>query len=183
MLNMLLAQSLSFDRCSFSSLQPPQDSDHGPGARTHSQPGRVGLASDARIRVCFPVYRFFFSLPLPLPLPLQLLLPLLLPSSPSFEVSHILLGLLGLGALGCGPAEVVWDPRFVVVLVDAAGDAGGLIAGEGLGHIDDLLRLLLGQRGLLSLWEESLDPGLVDEVEGASERAGQEEVEEDTVTL
>ena len=84
-----------------------------------------------------------------------------------------------LDPLGDGAVQVVLgDPALVVLL--AAGDAGGLGAREGL-DLEGLLdqRLLLGRLGALSLREEGLDPGLVDKVEGAAEDARQEEVEED----
>lgn len=94
--------------------------------------------------------------------------------------TRILLGLLRLGALRRGTAKVVRDPGLVVVLVDTAGDAAGLVAGQRLSNVDDLA-LLGGTGSLLGLGEESLDPGLVDEVQSATKDASQEEVEEDTV--
>lgn len=100
----------------------------------------------------------------------------------ALQSARILLGLLGLGALGGRTAQVVRDPGLVVVLVNTAGGTGGLVARQRLGDIDDLA-LLDGTRSLLSLGEEGLNPGLVDEVEGATEDAGQEEVQEDAVCV
>lgn len=90
---------------------------------------------------------------------------------------------------------VAGDPALVVALVSitAARETGGFVAREsvgslGLDHGRSAARSLLatGLRGTalaggLGLREESLDPGLVDEVEGRAENAGQEEVEEDAV--
>ena len=90
-----------------------------------------------------------------------------------------------LNAAGDGAVDVVvGDPAFVVALgaVAAAGGAGRVVAGLGLGlrDRDRLARgLLAARRRHLGLREERLDPGLVDEVEGRAERAGEEEVEED----
>jgi hypothetical protein len=70
---------------------------------------------------------------------------------------------------------VVGDPALVVRL------AGGLGAGEGVSGVDGLLDGLLGGARLLGLGEQGLDPGLIDEVEGASEGGGEDEVEEDAV--
>ena len=70
------------------------------------------------------------------------------------------------------------DPALVKVLLAARGGTGGLGTGERLGNLD--LLDLFGGLGLLdSLGEESLDPGLVDEVESSAEDTGEEEVEED----
>lgn len=74
---------------------------------------------------------------------------------------------------------VVRDPALVVVLSRSDGNGGRLGAGERLSNIDGLLGLLVGT-GSLSLGEESLDPCLVDEVEGTGESSREEEVEEDT---
>lgn len=99
----------------------------------------------------------------------------------SFPIRRqVLLGLLGLGTLGSGATVVVRDPRLIVVLVDTRGDANRLVARQGLGDLDGLLALLASTRSLLGLRKQGLDPGLVDEVDGATEDAGQEEVEEDT---
>lgn len=70
---------------------------------------------------------------------------------------------------------VVGDPALVVRL------AGGLGAGEGIGGIDGLLDGLLGGAGPLGLGEQGLDPGLVDEVEGAAKRGSEDKVQEDAV--
>lgn len=70
------------------------------------------------------------------------------------------------------------DPALVKVLLAARGGTGRLRTRQGLGDLD--LLDLLGGLGLLdSLGEESLDPGLVDEVKGSAEDTGEEEVEED----
>ncbi len=74
---------------------------------------------------------------------------------------------------------VVGDPALVVALgaLAAARDAGRLGAGQGLGLDDDLARGLLaacGSLGGAGLREEGLDPGLVDEVEGCAEDAGED---------
>lgn len=71
---------------------------------------------------------------------------------------------------------VVGNPALVVRL------AGGLGAGEGIGGVDGLLDGLLGGARLLGLGEQSLDPGLVDEEEGASEGGSEDKVEEDAVS-
>lgn len=98
----------------------------------------------------------------------------------SFAIGRqVLLGLLGLGTLGSGATVVVRDPRLIVVLVDTRGDANRLVARQGLGDLDGLLALLASARSLLGLGEQGLDPGLVNEVDSATEDAGQEEVEED----
>lgn len=171
---MLRMQGSSLDPCSFRHLQPPQ----APAAVLVG----VGIHSQAGLNL--PGYEYprahtgSANLPLPFSLPPALCSALLI----ALRATRILLSLLRLGALGGGTAEVVWDPRLVVVPVNAAGDAGGFIAGEGLGHINDLLALLLRQGGLLCLGEEGLDPGLVDEVESAGKGAGQEQVEENAVT-
>lgn len=73
---------------------------------------------------------------------------------------------------------VVGDPALVVRLAGAGGRANRLGAGESGVGVDDLLALL-GRLGALGLREEGLDPGLVDKVEGASEDAREDEVEED----
>jgi hypothetical protein len=78
---------------------------------------------------------------------------------------------------------VLGDPALVVALVGTGGGASRLGTGEGLGSLG--LLGLLGARGAgrtARLGEEGLDPGLVDEVQGAAEDAGQEEVEEDAGT-
>lgn len=86
----------------------------------------------------------------------------------------------GLDASGSGAVDVVLgDPALIVVLARAGGSASGLGAGEGLSSLD--LLGLLGGAGALGLGEESLDPGLVDEVEGTGEGGGKEEVEEDAI--
>lgn len=72
---------------------------------------------------------------------------------------------------------VVGDPALVVRL------AGGLGAGEGIGGVDGLLDGLLGGARLLGLGEQGLDPGLVDEEEGASEGGSEDEVEEDDLGI
>lgn len=84
-----------------------------------------------------------------------------------------------------GAVEVVLgNPTLVVALVGvgAAGGAGRLGARERLSLGGDLAASLLA-RVLLGagLREQSLDPGLVDPVEGAAEDAGEEEVEEDAI--
>lgn len=96
---------------------------------------------------------------------------------------------LGLGAgarldaTGDGAVDVVVrNPALVVVLSRGNGDGGRLGAGERLSNIDGLLGLLVGT-GALGLGEESLDPGLVDEVEGTGESSREEEVEEDTANV
>lgn len=70
------------------------------------------------------------------------------------------------------------NPALVKVLLAARGGTGRLGTRQGLGNLD-LLDLLRGLGLLNSLGEESLDPGLVDEVEGSAKDTGQEEVEED----
>lgn len=77
---------------------------------------------------------------------------------------------------------VLGDPGLVVALVSASGNAGRLGAGQRLSSFDRLLALLASARGALGLREERLDPGLVDEVEGAAEDSGQEEIQEDTIS-
>lgn len=72
---------------------------------------------------------------------------------------------------------VVGDPALVVGL------AGGLGAREGIGGVDGLLDGLLGGASLLGLGEQRLDPGLVDEVEGASEGGSEDKVQEDAVVV
>jgi hypothetical protein len=95
----------------------------------------------------------------------------------------------GLDALGGRAVEVVLGDPALVDSSDTGGSADGrrssLVAGEGGIGIDiggEGLARRLGARslGALSLREESLDPGLVDEVEDATESGGEEEVEEDT---
>lgn len=76
---------------------------------------------------------------------------------------------------------VLGDPGLVVALVSASGDSGRFGAGQGLSSLDRLLALLAGARSALGLGEEGLDPGLVDEVEGAAEDPGQEDIQEDSV--
>jgi hypothetical protein len=80
---------------------------------------------------------------------------------------------------------VVGDPALVIALaVAAASGTGRLGSRDGLGLDDNRLLNLLGSRGAGAanlLGEERLDPGLVDEVEGGAEDAGQEEIEEDAV--
>lgn len=71
---------------------------------------------------------------------------------------------------------VLRDPALIVALASRGGNSS-----VGLSHRDcdaDLANLL-GGLGLLSLGEQSLDPSLVDKVEGSGESSGQEEVEED----
>lgn len=82
-----------------------------------------------------------------------------------------------LNAAGNGAVEMVrGNPALVKVLLAARGGTGRLGTRQGLGNFD---LLDLRDLGLLnSLGEESLDPGLVDEVEGGAEDTGQEEVEE-----
>lgn len=69
---------------------------------------------------------------------------------------------------------VLGDPALVVLASDASGISGNGLGLEGLAG-------LLGGRLLGGLGEEGLDPGLVDEVDGASEGASEDEVEEDAV--
>ena len=79
------------------------------------------------------------------------------------------------------------DPALVVALVGAGGDglAAGQRAGRGLLIAARLATLAL-RRGpaaaaaLAGLREERLDVGLVYEVDGASEEAREEQVQEDT---
>lgn len=73
---------------------------------------------------------------------------------------------------------MVGNPRLIVTLVRTRGDIRRLITRQGLGDLDRLLGLLGSTRSALGLREEGLDPGLVDEVDGATESAGQEEVKE-----
>jgi hypothetical protein len=74
---------------------------------------------------------------------------------------------------------VLGDPARVVVLARGdGGGANGLGAGEGGVGVGCLLGLL-GGLGALGLREEGLNPGLVDEEEGAGEGSGEEQVEED----
>lgn len=68
---------------------------------------------------------------------------------------------------------VVRDPALIVRL------AGGLGAGEGIGGVNGRLDGLLDGARALGLGEKRLDPGLVDEEEGASEDGREDEVEED----
>lgn len=75
---------------------------------------------------------------------------------------------------------MIGDPGLIVGLIDARSDNRGLVARQRLGHVDLLSGLLAGTRSLLGLGEESLNPSLVDKVDGAAEDAGQEEVQEDT---
>lgn len=75
---------------------------------------------------------------------------------------------------------MVGDPGLIVGLVDARRDSGGLVARQRLRHVDLLLGLLARTGSLLGLGKECLDPSLVDEVDGAAEDAGQEEVQENT---
>lgn len=74
---------------------------------------------------------------------------------------------------------MVGDPGLIVSLVDARGDSRGLVSRQRLGHVDLLSDLLAGTRSLLGLGEEGLNPSLVDEVDGATKDASQEEVQED----
>jgi hypothetical protein len=114
------------------------------------------------------------------------------PSSPPAKGNKIfplpyLLALLRLGArldtLRNRAVDVVI--RNPVLIVRSS--AGGLGAGEGRirgsggggGGDVDLLDGLLGAGRTLGGREESLDPGLVDKVEGACEDGGKDEVEED----
>lgn len=68
---------------------------------------------------------------------------------------------------------MVRDPALVIGL------AGGLGAGEGISGVDGLLDGLLGGARSLGLGEQSLDPGLVDEEEGATENGSEDKVQED----
>lgn len=89
-----------------------------------------------------------------------------------------LLALGGLAALGRGAVDVVVrDPALVVGLAGGR-DGDGLGAGEST-VVFDLLGLLGSLGGALSGRQQSLDPGLVDKVQGTNESGGEEEVEED----
>lgn len=68
---------------------------------------------------------------------------------------------------------VVRDPALVIGL------AGGLGAREGISGVDGLLDGLLGGARSLGLGEQSLDPGLVDKEEGATENSSEDKVQED----
>jgi len=81
-----------------------------------------------------------------------------------------------LDTLGGRTDVALGDPALIVAL--ASREAGGLGSGE-VGINDGLDNLGLAGGGAASLGEESLDPGLVDEVDGAGESASEEEVEED----
>ena len=121
--------------------------------------------------LCLQLLFFYFQ-----PLPLY---PFLFFFSFQPFLDALRLGLAGgpaLYAFGDGTVDVVvGDPALVVGLVGARGHGGGLASGE---NLDGLVLLdLLG--ALARLGEEGLDPGLVDEVEGAAEDSGKEEVEED----
>jgi len=87
---------------------------------------------------------------------------------------HLLLSLgagTALDPLGHGAVDVVvGDPGFIVVLLGACGGTGRLGARQGLNL--DLLGLLHRLGGAGRLGEQSLDPGLVDEVEGGTEDTG-----------
>lgn len=84
-----------------------------------------------------------------------------------------------LDASGSGAVDVVvGDPSLIVVLARGSGDASRFGAREGIGDVDGGLLALLGG-GTLGLGEESLNPGLVDEVESTGEGSSEEEVEED----
>lgn len=72
---------------------------------------------------------------------------------------------------------VVRDPALVIGL------AGGLGAGEGISRVDGLLDGLLGGARSLGLGEQSLDPGLVDEEEGATENGSEDKVQEDDLRV
>lgn len=76
---------------------------------------------------------------------------------------------------------VVWDPGLVVVLAgNSSSDASRLGARKGIASVNGSgLLALLGGTGSLGLGEESLDPGLVDEVESTGEGSSEENVEED----
>ena len=80
---------------------------------------------------------------------------------------------------------VVGDPALIVALaIAAASGTGRLGSRDGLGLDDNRLLDLLGSRGAGAadlLGEEGLNPGLVDEVEGGTEDAGQEEIKEDAI--
>lgn len=78
---------------------------------------------------------------------------------------------------------VVGDPALVVGLAGARGGSDGLGTREGGVGVRRLLGLLAGGGlvGALSLWEQGLDPGLVDEVESTGEGAGQDKVQEDAI--
>lgn len=87
----------------------------------------------------------------------------------------LFLGSAALGTLSIGSVDVVLgDPALVVLASDACGISGNGLGLEGLAG-------LFGGRLLGGLGEEGLDPGLVDEVDGASEGASEDEVEEDAV--
>ncbi len=84
-----------------------------------------------------------------------------------------------LDTLRGGAGDVVLgDPALIVALVGSGGGTGGLAARGGLRDLG-LLDLLGGGLGATGLGEESLDPGLVHEVDGSAEETSQEEVEED----
>lgn len=86
-----------------------------------------------------------------------------------------------LNTLGDGAALVqVGNPALVVVLAIGPGDhggLGGLVAGDGGDELG--LAHLLGGLGALLLGKQRLNPRLVNEVEGGSEDARQEDVQED----
>lgn len=89
-----------------------------------------------------------------------------------------LLALGGLAALGGGSVDVVVrDPALVVGLAGGR-DGDGLGAGEST-VVFDLLGLLGSLGRALSGRQQSLNPGLVDKVQGTNEGGGEEEVEED----
>lgn len=97
----------------------------------------------------------------------------------------------GLDTLGGRTVEVVLGNPALVDGGDTGRSTDGgrdsLVAGEGGVGVDiggKRFARGLGARslGALSLGEESLDPGLVDEVEDATEGSGEEEVEEDAGT-
>lgn len=87
-----------------------------------------------------------------------------------------------LDAFGHRPVDVViGDPALVVILAHTSGDTNRLGGRYRFNDIDGLLGLLIDRRtSALSLGEEGLYPGLVDEVESTSECDSEEEVEEDT---
>lgn len=74
---------------------------------------------------------------------------------------------------------MVGNPGLIVSLVDARGDSRRLVSRKRLGHLDLLPGLLAGTRSLLGLREEGLNPSLVNEVDGATKDASQEEIQED----
>lgn len=89
---------------------------------------------------------------------------------------------------------VVWDPALIVCLLGQSSSGNGWAISSNNGNlVFDIngrlgaLRRSLGALSSLSatagLWEQRLDPGLVNEVESTNETSEKEEIEEDTVTL